>query len=337
MNNCLILSEIEKKILNHIQKKIPIVSRPFEELANLFSLPEEQVRECIKELKDKRIIRQISGIFSTVNLGYKSCLVAFKIPLERVEKVAMQINLHPGVSHNYLRNYEYNLWFTFALHPSGGDLLQTVEKLAKSVNVEKFLYLPVIKMFKIKVEFDMSDENDNKSENEHELPLQNDVIEGGNIKLTPKEIRFIQVMQEDIPLIKEPFVPLAKELNITQEQLFDMTYDFLNRKLLKRYAALLDHYKAGYNANLMVVWKIPEEKIEESGKIMSQIKEVSHCYQRAVYPDWQYNVYTMIHGKNYEECQQVVYLIQKRINIQDFMLLYSQKEFKKIRLKYFLS
>lgn len=333
MNNSLNLSEIEKKVLNHIQKEFPLVPRPFKELANMFSLAEEQVMECIKKLKSQNIIRQISGIFSTPNLGYKSCLVAFKVPEENVETIAMRINQHPGVSHNYLRNYEYNLWFTFALHPLMSDLLETVRQLAKSVNVQDFLFLPVVKMFKIKVEFDMG-EGESKSEDEKTyLPAS---LISGVATLTEHEIRFIQIMQEDIPVIKEPFLPIAKELNLTQQQLFDITYNFLNRGLLKRYAALLDHYKAGFNANLMVVWKIQEQRIEEIGKIISEIKEISHCYQRVTYPNWQYNFYTMIHAKNYEQCQQVVDLIREKIGINDYMMLYSQKEFKKVRLKYFL-
>ena len=123
-------------------------------MAKKFKLSEDQLMQRLIGLKKTGVIRQLSAIFDTRKLGYKSALIAMSIEPEKLDYVANQVNKHPGVSHNYERNHEYNLWFTLAV-PPGSDLKAEVDKFSKLSGIKKTRLLPTIKLFKIGVKLDM--------------------------------------------------------------------------------------------------------------------------------------------------------------------------------------
>src|SRR6476469_4362698 len=155
------LDNIDKQILNDIQWTFPLVERPFLELAKEYHISEEQVIERIKKLKDIGIIRQINAIIDTRKLGYKSALVAFAVKENKIDNVANEINKHPGVSHNYERNHEYNVWFTLAVSPDA-DMKTDLDKMASLDGVLKYRVLPTLKMYKIGVKLDMVNDDPEK-------------------------------------------------------------------------------------------------------------------------------------------------------------------------------
>jgi len=138
-----------------------------------------------------------------------------------------------------------------------------------------------------------------------------------------------------MPVIPEPYAPAAAQLGIGQEQLLTHMEGMVERHLLRRVAAILFHRRAGFSANGMGVWKVPEDRVMELGMQMSQFRGVSHCYQRPTYPDWPYSVFTMAHGRSKEECDAILNSIAAQTGVSDWATLYSSTEFKKIRLLYF--
>ena len=153
--------------------------------------------------------------------------------------------------------------------------------------------------------------------------------------LSATEINIIRRLQEDLPLVSEPYKKLAEDLGITESELLTKIKELKNKKILRRFGAILNHRKVGFHSNAMAVWKIPEEKIIEATEIMISYQQVSHCYQRVTLLNWQYNIFTMIHGKSDLECENVVEKIANAINIKDYCLLYSTAELKKCSMKYF--
>ena len=115
------MDNLDKEILNEIQWTFPLVSQPYHEIAKKFDISTDVVKKRLTNLKQTGILRQLSAIFDTRRLGYKSSLVALEIVPDKLDYVAHQINRHPGVSHNYERNHQFNLWFTLAV-PPGADL-----------------------------------------------------------------------------------------------------------------------------------------------------------------------------------------------------------------------
>jgi len=324
------LDNIDKQILNDIQWTFPLVERPFLELAKEYHITEEQVIERIKKLKDIGIIRQISAIFDTRKLGYKSALVAFAVKENKIEAVANEINKHPGVSHNYERNHEYNLWFTLAVPPYG-DMKEDLEKMALLDGVLKYRVLPTLKMYKIGVKLDMVNDDPEKPNPSDDVKN----LETKAEKISELDREYIRQLQKDIEIVKEPFKIITENLGISSIDLFNKIKEYEKIGIMRRFAAILRHRQAGFTANGMIVWKIPEEKVDDKGLKIASFPQVSHCYRRPIYPDWEFNLFSMIHARTIEAAEKIAKEISSVIGIDNYKILFSSREFKKERVRYF--
>jgi len=326
------LEELDKKLLNLMQGKFPIEPRPYARVAELAGIDEEAVMARVQHLLDQRIIRQVTPIFDTRALGYSSMLVAAKVDAENPHRAARVINAHPGVSHNYLRNHEFNLWFTIATEPDSKLGLEgTLDALAEEAGAESVRQLPTLKLFKIRMDLEMEGSTED---------LARAAVAADPVELEPQpyddfDVAVIRALQGDMPVIPEPYAPAAAELGVTQERFLDHLAGMQERGLLRRVAAILYHRRAGFSANGMGVWKVPEEQILDVGRQMAAVRGISHCYQRPTYADWPYSVFTMAHGRSKDECDAILDSIAETHGITERATLYSSTEFKKIRLLYF--
>lgn len=323
-------------LLGALQESIPLVRRPFEVIGERCGLGEDEVLERIAALKEERVIRQISAIFDTRSLGYASSLVAARIAPDRIDSAVEVINGHPGVSHNYLRSHDFNLWYTIAVPPhSRLGLEGTVDRLHELSGAESTRLLPTLKLFKIGVRFDVEG---SARPGDRSAPSYTEASRRESVPLTDWEIEFVRLMQRDLELVPEPFVAVAESLGLRFEELEAMHAQFLATGRMRRFAAVLHHRKAGFRANAMGVWAGPRddaEALQRLGERMAGFKAVSHCYQRPSYPDWPYNLFTMVHGKSSEDCEATLDAIAAETGIADRMALYSTEEFKKVRVRYF--
>jgi DNA-binding Lrp family transcriptional regulator len=325
------MDELDKELLNEIQWTFPLVTRPFDAIAKKFDTTPEIVKERLNNLKEVGILRQLSAIFDTRKLGYTSSLVAMEIEHDKLEYVASQINRHPGVSHNYEREHQFNLWFTLAV-PPGSDLKTEVDKFNVLKGIKKVRMLPTLQLFKIGVKLDMVDEK------KHEVAPTEEKKEIKNVKFEPTEQDkdFIRELQKDMEIIDEPFVKAANNLGITENELFEKMKHYEDNGIMRRFAAILRHRKVGFTANGMIVWKVPEDRISEVGEKLGAFPQISHCYERPTYSDWPYNVFSMIHCKTQDEAHEMAKTIQDQINVDEYRILFSSREFKKIRVEYFV-
>ena len=147
--------------------------------------------------------------------------------------------------------------------------------------------------------------------------------------------KVIGLIQGDLPLDPKPFAVLAKKIGMTEEDFVERIRDLKRRGILRRFGATLRHQEAGFSSNAMVAWSVPEERIEEVGEALAAYKEVTHCYHRRPQKDWKYNLYTMIHGDDRDECHSIARRMSKVTGIKDYTLLFSEKEFKKTSMAYF--
>jgi DNA-binding Lrp family transcriptional regulator len=326
------LDALDRKLLNLMQGSFPIAPRPYQHVASLAGVSEAELMDRVQRLLDKRIIRQVTPIFDTRALGYSSMLVAAKVDPEHPHRAAQVINEHPGVSHNYLRNHEFNLWFTIATEPDSALGLQgTLEVLAREAGAESVRQLPTLKLFKIRMDLEM--EGDTEA-------LASAVQASEPIELDPQpydelDVAVIRALQGDMPVVSEPYAAAASELGMPEGSLLEHLSKMQQRGLLRRVAAILYHRRAGFSANGMGVWQVPEEQILDIGRRMASVRGISHCYQRPTYEDWPYSVFTMAHGRSKQECDAVLDAIAEQTGIHERATLYSSTEFKKIRLLYF--
>jgi DNA-binding Lrp family transcriptional regulator len=326
-----IMDNLDKEILNEIQWTFPLTPKPYMEMAKKFGLSDQDMMQRLRVLKDAGIIRQISAIFDTRKLGYKSALVAMAIESEKLDYVANQVNRHPGVSHNYERNHEYNLWFTLAV-PPGADLKTEIDKFSKLPGIKKTRLLPTIKLFKIGVKLEMVEEkkSDVKPSEEKKKITETKFI------ATEGEKNYIRELQKDLEIIERPFLKSSQKLGITEEQLLEKVKQYEEIGVMRRFAAILRHREVGFTANGMIVWKVPDERIEEVGEKLGAFPQISHCYQRPVYPDWPYSVFSMVHCKSIADAEELAKQIQKQVEVNDYKILFSSREFKKTRVEYFV-
>jgi DNA-binding Lrp family transcriptional regulator len=336
-------------LLNCLQTQIPLVERPFAQIASQIGWTEADVLARVRALRhpaapDRPVIRQISAIFDSKSLGYQTTLVAAKIPEAHLDAAAAIINQHPGVSHNYRRNHAFNLWYTLAVPPhSKLGLEKTLAILHAQSGALSTRMLPTLKLYKIGVKFDLTaDAADTDAAAARTTapssPSGNWKLETGNSlppAPTDRERTLVRILQQDLPLQPDAFAPWAAEAGISVPALLAAAADFQSRGLMRRFAAVLKHREAGISANAMGVWEVPPEKHESFGSLAATFSAVSHCYLRTTYPDWPYSIFTMVHAPTKEKCEQVLAQISAESGITAYGALYSSTEYKKIRVKYF--
>jgi siroheme decarboxylase len=326
------LDELDKRLLNLMQGSFPLAPRPYAEVAKLAECPETEVLSRVERLLRERIIRQVTPIFDTRVLGYKSMLVAASVDPENPHRAAKIVNSHPGVSHNYLRNHDFNMWFTIAVEPDSKlGLDGTLDVIQRETGADSIRQLPTLRLFKIRMDLEM----EQGTEALQKAAADSEYLEPDPIELEELDIAVIKTLQGDLPVASEPYAPAAAQLGIPVEKLLSHLESMQERRALRRVAAILYHRRAGYSANGMGVWGVPEERILELGPLMASFRGISHCYQRPTYEDWRYSVFTMAHGRSKDECDAILDSIEERTGISERATLYSSTEFKKIRLLYF--
>ncbi len=328
---------VDRKLLNIIQSRFPLVDEPYKNIGDSLGVDEDDVLRRLAELREQNVVRQISAIFDTRRLGYRTSLIAMALEGSKLGKGAKVVNRHPGVSHNYGREGSYyNLWFTLAVAPDE-NLEETVGGMAEEANALSCRIMPTIRFFKIGVNFDMVEEK-GAAHNFSPDGYGSEKAAGWNVPvpLTQEDISAIRELQEDLPTVSRPFDEMAQRLGMTTDDLFEAARDFERRSIMRRYSAVLHHRKAGFRANGMGVWNVPPEMSEEVGGRMASHPAVTHCYERPTFPDWPYSHFTMIHATSKDGCEQVASEISESTGISDYLMLYSTREFKKTRVRYFV-
>jgi DNA-binding Lrp family transcriptional regulator len=326
------LDETDKKLLNLMQGSFALRPDPFAGVAELAGIEESEVLERVKYLLDKRIIREITPIFDTRALGYSSMLVAAKVDASNPHRAAQFINSHPGVTHNYLRNHDFNLWFTLAVEPGSKlGLDGTLDVMAAKTGAESIRQLPTLKLFKIRMDLEMEGGTDAlQKQGQAVEPMELEPIE-----LNDFDIAVIKATQGPMEVRSDAYAPAAERLGLPVSHVLARLQSLQERGGLRRVAAILYHRRAGFSANGMGVWAVPEGEILDTGRQMAAFRGISHCYQRPTYPDWPYSVFTMAHGRSKEECDAILDSIEEKTGITHRATLYSSTEFKKVRLLYF--
>src|ERR687890_1076941 len=322
---------IDKQLLNDIQWSFPLEDRPYLGISKRYNMTEDEVMNRIAYMKDISLIRQINAIFDTRRLGYKSALVAFAVRPDKLDEVSEKVNEHPGVSHNYERNHEYNMWFTLAV-PPGSDMKQELDRMASFEGVIKHRVLPTLKLYKIGVRLDMVNKDPDKLAPTDKVKHLNQE----KIQLNERDREFIRELQKDLAVVPEPFKELANSLGVTTAELFAKAAEYESTGIMRRFAAILRHREAGFVANGMVVWHVPDNKVDEVGFRLAAFPQVSHCYRRPVYPDWRFNLFSMVHARTLQAAEKIAAEMSETVSVKDYQILFSSREFKKERVKYFV-
>lgn len=324
------LDALDKRLLDAAQAAFPLCARPYEALAQACGTDEREVQRRLSRLKNGRVLRQVSAIFDSKALGYQGALVAAQAPGERLEAAAAVVSAHSGVSHNYEREHDYNLWFTLAV-PPGAQLQAEADSLARRAGLARWHVLPALRTFRIGVRFDMGNAQAQAA------PAAPPARRGPAPVPGPQDQAAIRELQEDLGLSPQPFAPLAARLEWDQETLFDWMAEAGRKGWLRRFAAVLRHREAGFGEGGMGVWAVPADQVEAVGRAFAADPAVTHCYERPSFEGWPYRLFTMVHGTDRDSCRRTLEDLGRRVpGWTDSAVLFSAREFKKERVKYFM-
>jgi DNA-binding Lrp family transcriptional regulator len=327
------MDDLDKRLLNIIQADFPLNREPFASLGLNLGITGSEIISRINTLKADGIIRLIGPVFNPRALGYRTTLVAARVPAAVLAEARRTIRGQAMVSHCYIRDHDFNLWFTVAM-PTSDDIEAEVQKLGKLIKSEATINLPAVTTFKLEAYFDVSGGTSNLT-----LPAKRGRTAShpdidSNLSATDRAL--INALPLDLPLTEKPFDPISVELQIDIEKFLGKCQSLLQRGIMKRYSASVNHNKLGLKANAMTCWKVPADLVDKAGKKIAIFREVSHCYERRADRLWPYNLFAMIHAPNNETCRAVTDKIcsDAQLNGNEMVLLFSTEEIKKTRVRY---
>ena len=335
------VDNVDKNLLNIIQAEFPLSREPFAALELRLNINRNEVIQRIESLKSRGIIRLIGPVFNPKRLGYRTTLVAMKVPVERLDKAEQIISTHPMVSHCYERDHDFNLWFTLAM-PVAEDIERDIQKLGSKIKAEEVLNLPAVRVFKIGAFFNLGRNNSHLSLRALFPPvIASPSAEGrGNLNtysdLSSIDRVVINELQQDLPLSEKPFDLMSARLSMDVGKFLSHCRALLQCGIMRRFSASINHSKLGFTANAMACWNTPTGIIETSGNKIAKFPEISHCYERQTSNLWPYNLFAMIHAATKETCLGIVDRIHSETGLDknDLVLLFSTREIKKTRVRY---
>ena len=314
------MDQRDRELLNALQGEIPLVSTPYAVIGQQLDMSEKEVIKRTERLRREGAVRQVAAQFDPRALGYRSCLVAARVPASRVDEAAAVVNAHPGVTQNYRRNNDLNLWFTLFVSPQSKlGLEQTIDILGREAGCDAVRPLPTLKLYK-------SSSGDGDS---------HDAAHAEYTPLTPPETEAVRLLQRELPLQPRPFDALSRTGAIGADDLLSAARALQKRGQLRRITASVASRKSGFVASAMGVWAVPQDAVDEFGAKLSQHRAVSHCYLRPVYDDWPYNLYTTVHARSVDECESVINDLAADTNLTRKQALFPTKEYKKARASFF--
>jgi DNA-binding Lrp family transcriptional regulator len=318
------LTKLRKQLCNALQDGLPICQKPYADLAEFLGSDEKTVLQETGELKEAGVIRRICAMVNSRALGMTSTLVAAHIPQENLQEVTEAVNSLENVSHNYLREHYYNLWFTLQAElPEQIEI--TISNLSGRFGID-FYNLPVKRVFKLDVRFDAEGEGQILGDIER-------IPKSKTVKLNEDEKQIVSKLENDLDVISEPFNFLcSKGLEI--KGVLRIIQGLIDKGVIRRIAAVIDHRKLGFVANVLFCSKVPQNRVVEAGQALARFGIVSHCYERETVKDWPYNLYAMMHSKSMGEIQRVINKFTESEKIDSFELLPTSAELKKEPVKH---
>jgi len=317
----------ENRLLSMLQSGFPLSREPYEDMGCKLGMTGDDVIRGIIDLKKKGIVRQISPVLDARRLGFQSTLVAMKVDDHWIKSAERYLSAHPGISHGYEREHEFNIWVTLSV-PPGTDLQAEVRRMSARSRAQAVMALPATRVFKLRTNFSRAEDTS----------VEEDISNGsglpGRARLSQADREIINGLQHDLPLSADPFAPLAHSLGMDVEKMLGHSRSLLRRGIIRRYGASINHHNAGYKANAMTCWDVPAGKVVKLGRLLASSRHVSHCYERATIGLWHYNLFAMVHSRDKTACLRAIEKMAAGTGLTDYVVLFSVKEFKKTRILY---
>ena len=319
-------SSLDFQLLNDFQRDFPLVQAPFAELAARLGVGEKVVLGRLENLRREGKISRVGAVFAPKRIG-ASTLAAMAVPPEKLAAVAAAVNRFPEVNHNYEREHRYNLWFVVTAG-SEGRLQASLGAIEKAAGFP-LLALPLEEEFHIDLGFCLN--GDKKKSVATAQPVQPVAL------IDEAERRLVSVLQEGLPLFIRPFALIAERIGASEPEVLGRIRRWLEEGAIKRFGVVVRHHELGFRANAMLVHDIPDEQVSELGRALAEEPAVTLCYRRPRrLPDWPYNLFCMIHGRERGEVESIIADLRQRHGLETAAheVLFSLTRFKQNGARY---
>jgi DNA-binding Lrp family transcriptional regulator len=317
---------VEFRLLNEFQRDFPLCPAPFAELASRLGVAEKVVLGGLEKLRREGKISRVGAVFAPKRIG-ASTLAAMAVPPEQLDAVAAAVNRFPEVNHNYEREHRYNLWFVVTAG-SEGRLQATLGAIEKAAGYP-LLPLPLLEEFHIDLGFSLlGGKTKNVAVARPVKPVE---------PMDEAERRLVSVLQEGLPLFMRPFSLIAERIGASESDVLGRIGRWLEEGAIKRFGVVVRHHELGFRANAMVVHDIADDQVSELGRLLAEEPAVTLCYRRPrVLPDWPYNLFCMIHGRERGEVEEIIAELRQRHGLLDATheVLFSLTRYKQNGARY---
>lgn len=320
------LETVEFALLNDFQRDFPLVVRPYAELAQRLGADEDTVIATLQAMRQKGLVSRIGAVFRPNVVGV-SALAALSVPAARLEEVAAYVSALPEVNHNYEREHRFNLWFVVTA-ASADHLNKVFQQIEACCGCGSVLVLPLLEQFHIDLGFGLAPTNSPYFQ--CESPHRQNVAA---IDMTAQERSFMAALQAGLPLVSRPFAALGW----SEADAIALLTRWTALGVIRRFGVVVRHHELGFMANAMVVWDVPDDVVSAIGRHIADSKRVSLCYRRPrALPDWSYNLFCMIHGKDRQDVEQRIAALVQTCGLQSYShdILFSRRRFKQCGARY---
>ena len=294
------LDDVDAALVDDYQSGFPVEERPFRRVGEALGVDEGEALERVRELRERGVYRRFGAVLNPPVIG-ASTLAAVQAPADRFDEVAEIVNGHRQVNHNYRRNHEWNMWFVV----TAGSLSRRDEILAEIAHETgcEVLNLPMLTDFYIDLEFPVVNDDSFARESVAETDVSaTRIAESAAADLSELERDLLLEIQEGFPLSATPYTDIAEAVGAPVGDVLAAIERLRDDGCIKRIGCVVNHFVTGFDANCMVVWDVPNAELDARGEAVGTLPYVTLCYHRPRRPEqgWQYNLFTMIHGRDRE-------------------------------------
>ncbi len=299
------IDDVDASIIDGFQSGFPVVPRPFRVLGEAVNVSEAEALERVERLYERGVFRRFGPVLNPPVIG-SSTLAAVQAPEDRFDEIADVINAYPQINHNYRRDHEWNMWFvvTAGSRQRRDEILDDIETRTGCT----ILNLPMLTDFYINLEFPVvnADRFARETDGPGESGFGSTKVDATRISedatgdLSEFEAELLLEIQSGFPLSRTPYADIAATLDADVPDVVAGIERLLDAGCIKRIGCVVNHIVTGFDSNCMVVWDVDDEELDERGVAVGDLPYVTLCYHRPRRPelDWEYNLFTMIHGRD---------------------------------------
>ncbi len=323
------MSDVQLSLLNDFQRDFPLAAAPFDVVSSRLGMGVDELLDTLRRLTRDGVISRIGAVFRPNRIGV-STLAAMAVPQARLAEVAQRVNRHPEINHNYEREHPFNLWLV-ATAANAAHLDRVLHGIEQETGLP-IMRLPMVQDYHIDLGFDLratvalADRRSMRGPSAKTIP-----------PLEARDYALIAAIQDGLPLVARPYAEIGAVAGLSEADVLHRLERLLNQDVIKRFGIVVRHHELGFRANAMVVWNIPDERIDEFGRCIGASGLVNLCYRRPRrLPDWPYNLFCMIHGKDRNAVLERLEQMRDQCGLVEFehAVLFSKQRFKQTGAHY---